>query len=89
MRPLRNHHALTLIEVILALGLGLMIMSLVYGFWHTMAFSGKAFKEHATFYRNLNLSLQSMQDDFMKAVPYDFKNSYPDRVDFSGKAKRL
>ena len=85
----RDHKGLTLIELILALAIGLMVMSLVYGFWHTMVSSDAVLKDRSSLYRDLRLSFNAMRDDLARAVAYDFSGSYPDRRYFTADGRRM
>ncbi len=71
-----NNKGLTLIEVILSLALGLMVMSLVYGFWHTVVFSDQKIKDSTTYFRQLRLSIDALQGDLMRFVTYSAPISY-------------
>lgn len=88
MRLLSNR-GLSLIEVILSLSLGLLILTLVYGFWHTLVISDKSFKAKSSVYRQVPLALRSIENDLMSAVLYDFSGSYPDKRSFKVTRERI
>ena len=76
--------AFTLIELLLALSIFAVVAVCVYGtFWAGVKLNQRSEGETAA-YHQIRLALDLMSVDLENAVPYDFTNSYPDKVAFAG-----
>jgi len=79
----------TLIELLLGLTLFSIVALSLYGTFSSGIKINKRFKKTGAIYRESMWSFQQFTKDIENMVPYDFSNSYADKVAFSGNKSEL